>query len=68
MFKHNEDEYNIQIEKLNLAFKGALQSTTLTPMYAYNPGNLQAFREDQEVERIQFEEESAKTIQNTKML
>jgi len=61
MFKHNEDEYNIQIEKLNLAFKGALQSTTLTPMYAYNPGNLQAFREDQEVERIQFEEESAKT-------
>ena len=63
MFKDNEDEYYSQIESLNLAFKGALESTTLTPIYSFKTmdGKLHAFTEDQEAERIRFEEESAKT-------
>lgn len=60
MFKDNEDEYNSQMEKLNLAFKGALESTTMMMMYPYNPGKLHVFREDQEAERIRFEEKVAK--------
>ena len=60
MFKDNEDEYNRQIEKLNLAFKGALKSTTLTQMYPTNPGKLQSFGVDQEAERIQYEENVAR--------
>ena len=63
MFKDNEDEYYSQMEKLNLAFKGALESTTLTPIYSFKTmdGKLYGFTEDQEAERIRFEEESAKT-------
>ncbi len=63
MFKDNEDEYYSQIESLNLAFKGALNSTTLTPIYSFKTmdGKLHAFTEDQEAERIRFEEASAKT-------
>ncbi len=63
IFKDNEDEYYSQIESLNLAFKGALESTTLTPIYSFKTidGKLHAFTEDQEAERIQFEEESART-------
>ncbi|HZK27701.1 MAG TPA: hypothetical protein VFD00_09225 [Thermoclostridium sp.] len=62
MFKDNEDEYYSQIEKLNLAFKGALDSTCLTPIYSFKTmdGKLYGFTKEQEAERIRFEEEVAK--------
>lgn len=59
MFKDNEDEYNNQIEKLNLAFKGALDSTTMM-MYPSNPGKLQVFEVDQEAERTRYQEKVAR--------
>ncbi|HHY75055.1 MAG TPA: hypothetical protein GX497_17915 [Bacillus bacterium] len=63
MFKDNEDEYYSQMEKLNLAFKGALDNTCLTPIYSFKTvdGKLHAFTQEQEAERIKFEEEAAKT-------
>lgn len=62
MFKDDEDEYYRQMEKLNIAFKGALDSTCLTPIYSFKVNNTVAvFTQDQEAERIQFEKEAAKT-------
>ena len=62
MFRDNRDEYYNQMEKLNMAFKGALDGTCLTPIYSFKTadGTMYAFTQDQEAERIQFEKESAK--------
>lgn len=62
-FKDNEDEYYHQMEKLNTAFKGALDSTCLTPIYSFKTtdGKLYGFTEEQENERIHFEKEAIKT-------
>lgn len=62
LFIDDEDELYRQLSRLNDAFQQSLKDTCLMPIYSFKTveARIVAFTEDQETERIQFEEEAAK--------
>ncbi|GAB6085029.1 hypothetical protein [Alkaliphilus crotonatoxidans] len=62
MYIDNENELYRQLDRLNDAFQQSLNDTCLMPAYSYKTveAKIVAFTEDQDSERIQFEEAAAR--------